>query len=151
MLIDLVGDWRVSLIRTTNRYILLSSLMDEKRSRNSRYTNWEGYKADLETILKKAPSRFHTLNNLEVAVQFTSDAIIVAFEANCPLKPKNTLTRISWSKKLPECKSERRKLFNRAKRTKASANWKSFRSSQNDNKAIVIAKRKKLKEILRRC
>jgi len=71
---------------------------------------------------------------------------IDVFETNCSLftHTKNILTRVSyWSKKL----SEQRKLFNGAKRTKASADWESFKSSQHDySKTIVIAKRKSWKK-----
>jgi len=76
-------------------YFALKHMVKEKC--NLRHTNWEGYK-DLETILKKASSKFHILDkkDLEAAAQYTSDAIIVAFEANCPLKPKNTSNRVLW-------------------------------------------------------
>jgi len=68
-------------------------VVEEKWGRNPN-TKWEGYRADLETILKKTPSRFHTLDNLKMA-QFTNDAAKVAFKANCPLKPKNISTRVT--------------------------------------------------------
>jgi len=48
------------------------------------------YRTDLESTLKKAPSNFHTIDDLELAAQFVSDAIKTAFEINCPVKPKYT-------------------------------------------------------------
>jgi len=53
------------------------------------------FRTDLEAILNKAPSRFYILDNLKVVAQFISDAIIIAFEANCSLKLKNTSIRVS--------------------------------------------------------
>jgi len=58
----------------------------------------------------KPSSRFHTLDNLGVAAQFINDAIIVTFEVNCPLKSKNTSTRISC-KEFSERRSDMKKLF----------------------------------------
>jgi len=73
---SLVGDWRVSeeLSSMDHKQIHFAlKHVKDKWGHNSRYMNWEGYRADLEIILKKAPSRFHTLDNLEMAAQFTSD------------------------------------------------------------------------------
>jgi len=55
-----------------------------------------GYTVDFEAILNKVLSGFYTLDNLKVAAQFISDAIIAAYEANCSLKPKNISIRVSW-------------------------------------------------------
>jgi len=42
---------------------------------------------DLEAILNKVLSRFYILDNLKVAVQFISDAIIAVYEAEEHLNP----------------------------------------------------------------
>ncbi|XP_032685834.1 uncharacterized protein LOC116850996 [Odontomachus brunneus] len=67
-----------------------------KWGRNPRSTNWTSYRKDLGTILKKAPSRFNTKQDLEAASQFVSDAILEAYEANCPLKRKQVSTKVPW-------------------------------------------------------
>jgi len=67
-----VDDWKVSgnpLVRISNRYILPSSIWWKKNGIVTPNTQTRGegdYRADLEAILKKAPSRFHTLDNLEM-------------------------------------------------------------------------------------
>jgi len=83
----LKGFWSILWFRAQTN-ILCPQHVVEEWDCNPRYTNWKDYGADLEVVLKKAASRFHILDNLEVTAQFTSDAIIVAFKANCPLKPK---------------------------------------------------------------
>jgi len=49
-------------------HFVLKHVVKEKWSYNPlllRYINWKDYRrANLEVILKKAPSRFHTLDNL---------------------------------------------------------------------------------------
>ncbi|XP_018405655.1 PREDICTED: uncharacterized protein LOC108782006 [Cyphomyrmex costatus] len=70
---DLVRNWRVSgepsgsdhrQIRYNLRY-----MVNKEWGRNPRTTNWEGYRMDLEAILKKAPNRFHSEENLEYAAK----------------------------------------------------------------------------------
>lgn len=59
-----------------------------------RTTSWESYKMDLEAILKSAPIRFHSKENLKLAAQYVSDAIKEAYESNCPEKSKHPPTKI---------------------------------------------------------
>jgi len=46
-----------------------------------RTTSWESYKMNLEAILKSAPIRFHSKENLKLAAQYVSDAIKEAYES----------------------------------------------------------------------
>jgi len=88
-LTDLVGNWRRVSERTLSGsdhrqiHFVLKHMEEVKWHHNPRCTNWMGYRENLKAILNK--SRFHTLDNLEMT-QFINDAIIVAFEVNCPLK-----------------------------------------------------------------
>ena len=68
---ELVRDWRVldepsgsdhSRIQFSLRHIV-----KEKWIRNPRKTDWEGYRKDLKAMLTKAPTRFHTYDNLDTA------------------------------------------------------------------------------------
>jgi len=96
---DLVRDWRVSneLSGSDHRQAFFSLVHEEeiRWGRNPKHTNWMSYRTDLESILKKAPSSFHTIENLEMAAQFVSDAIKTAYESNCTEKPKYTPSKIS--------------------------------------------------------
>ena len=42
---------------------------------NPKTINWKGYRTDLEAILKNAPTRFHSRENLEFAAQYINNAI----------------------------------------------------------------------------
>jgi hypothetical protein len=76
-----------------------------------------GHKDDLESQLKKAPNRFYSKEDLEMASQFVSDAIKDSFEMNCPVRLKNPLAHVPWwNKELAKLKVEVRRLFNRARR-----------------------------------
>jgi len=144
----LVRDWRVSSEPSGSDHRQVHFNLEHTEEaiwgRNPRHTNWMSYRSDLEAILKKAPSRFHTAENLEVAAKYVTDAIRTAFEANCPMKLKNTSAKVSWwSRELSERRLEVRRLFNRAKKTRATTDWDAFRSSQREyTKAINSAKRK---------
>lgn len=60
-------------------------------------TNLRGYRADLKNILKKPqPNLFYIIENLEVTMQFVSDAIIDSYETNCPSRPKNASIKVPW-------------------------------------------------------
>jgi hypothetical protein len=78
------------------RYTLNQIQIEKKWGRNPRLINWTGYKADLESQLKKAPKRFYFKEDLEMVSQFISDAMKDCFEINCPVKLNNSLTRVPW-------------------------------------------------------
>jgi hypothetical protein len=120
-LAGLVRDWRVASEPSGSdhrhiRYTLDQIQTEKKWGRNPRQTNWVGYIADLESQLKKAPTRFYSKEDLEMASQLVSDAIKDSFEMNCPVKLKNTSTRVPWwNKELAKLRVEVRRLFNRAR------------------------------------
>ncbi|XP_024874752.1 uncharacterized protein LOC112456449, partial [Temnothorax curvispinosus] len=99
--VDLVAGWRVSNEPSGSdhrqiRFDLVNLQKDEQWGRNSRKTNWEGFKTDLVSRLKNTPTRFHTKEDLEIAASFVSDAIRESFELNCPLRPRNASAGASW-------------------------------------------------------
>lgn len=95
----LVGDWSVSdePSESDHRQIRLTLRQQSTNSwrRNSRQTNWEGFRSDLSNRLTTVPTRFHTWDNLEIAAACLSNAITDAFEANCPLKLVRSKTKVS--------------------------------------------------------
>jgi hypothetical protein len=71
-LAGLARDWRVAsepsgLDHRQIRYTLDQIQTEKKWGRNPRQTNWAGYKADLESQLKKTPTRFYSKEDLEMA------------------------------------------------------------------------------------
>jgi len=91
-------DWRVSNepSGSDHRQVRFSLVYEEeiRWDRNPKHTNWMSYRADLESILKKTPSSFHTIENLEMVAQFVSDAIKTAYESNCTEKPKYSVQNL---------------------------------------------------------
>jgi hypothetical protein len=78
----------------------------------------------LESQLKKAPNRFYSKEDLEMASQFVSDIIKDSFEMNCPVKLKNTSTRVPWwNKELAKFRVEVRRLFNRTRNLGKEGDW----------------------------
>jgi hypothetical protein len=47
-------------------------------------------------MLIKAPTRYHTYENLDMAAQHLEDSIRNAFEANCPMILKRSTNKIPW-------------------------------------------------------
>jgi hypothetical protein len=78
------------------RYALGQIQIENKWDGNSTPTNWTGYRADLESQPKKAPNKFYSKENLEMASNFISDAIKVSFQKNCPIKLQNFLICVAW-------------------------------------------------------
>jgi hypothetical protein len=147
-LVGLVRDWKVfnESCGSDHRQIhfTLDQIQIEKKwGRNPGLTNWTGYKADLESQLKKAPNRFYSKEDLEMASQFVSDDIKDSFEMNCPVKLKNLSTHVPWwNKELTKLRVEVRRLFNRARNSSKEGNWERFRKAQLAyKKAAVFAKR----------
>jgi hypothetical protein len=70
--VGLVRDWRIASEPSGSdhrqiRFTLDQIQIEKKWDRNPRQTNWAGYKADLESQLKKAPNRFYSKEDLEIA------------------------------------------------------------------------------------
>ncbi|KMQ83050.1 reverse transcriptase [Lasius niger] len=99
--VDLVKGWRVSSEPSGSdhsqiRFALGHIQKEEKWGRNPRKINWENFRTDLKRHLKNALTRFHTKDDLEVAVDFMCDAIRNSYEMNCPLELKNASVKVSW-------------------------------------------------------
>jgi hypothetical protein len=146
-LVGLVRDWRVSSEPSGSdhrqiRFTLDQIQIEKKWGRNPRQTNWTGYKADFESQLKKAPNRFYSKKDLEMASQFVSDAIKDSFEMNCPVKLKNTSTPVPWwNKEMAKLRVEVRRLFKMARNLGKEGDWERFRETQRAyKKAVVVAK-----------
>jgi hypothetical protein len=137
-----VRDWKVSSEPFVSdhrqiHYALDQIQIEKKWNCNPRYTNWMGYRADLDSQLKKASNRFYSKEDLEMVSQFISDAIKDSFVMNCSIKLKNSLTHVFWwNKELSKFRVLVRKLFNQARNTSKVGDWKhAYR------KAIVVIKR----------
>jgi hypothetical protein len=77
---------------------------------------------------------------LDTAARHFQDAIVSAFNDNCPLTARGTIRKIPWwNRELAERRKKVRKLFNAAKK---SGNWTDYKRSLTDyNKTLRQAKR----------
>ena len=56
-------------------YALDQIQIEKKWGHNPRLTNWRGYSDDLECQMKKAPNRYYSKEDLEMASQFISNSV----------------------------------------------------------------------------
>jgi hypothetical protein len=84
--------------------------------------------------------KINNFTNLEIAAKQFQDAIVFAYNENCPLTVRRNNRNTSWSNQdLVEKRRKVRKLFNAVKK---SGNWTDYeRTSTNYNKALRQAKR----------
>ena len=108
--------------------------------RNPRKTNWEGYKADLARGLAGVAVTVKSNKDVELAAEQIQNAIISAYENNCPLVTRKSTRNVPWwNKDLDTMRRQVRKKFNNAK---TSANWDDYRTSLTEyNRALRKAKR----------
>ncbi|KAJ8911236.1 hypothetical protein NQ315_012223 [Exocentrus adspersus] len=112
----------------------------QKTYRNPRKTNWEVYKTDLDTGLKATIRTIRSSIELEMLAGQVQDAIISAFNDNCPLVSKSSNKDIPWcNKDLANLRKQARIAFNKAKRTGL---WEEYKQTLTTyNKALRLAKR----------
>jgi len=68
---------------------------------------------------------------LGLAVHWIQQALITAYEDNCPLRPaKNWRKSLKWTSELKSLRREIRRLFNRCRADKKSNSWKLYREAQ---------------------
>ncbi|KAJ8980266.1 hypothetical protein NQ317_018432 [Molorchus minor] len=136
-----ITSWEVSLEASLSdhRHILfdLDELfqVNETGYRNSKATRWDLYAEELEGRLVGLPSRYESEADVEMMLNRLNNAIIVSYEASCPIKPRTSSGKTPWWN--PHVKSHRKtvkKLFNKAKRTKILNHWEDFKSAQREYK-----------------
>lgn len=139
-----VGNWRVTDepscsdhrhirfdLDTGNRHIV--------EYRNVRGTDWNGYKTSIQANLLSCSKTISNHDQLEFAADQLSDAIILAYHENCPLRAKKDSRDTPWwNNNLNKMRAEVRRLYNRAK---YSGGWEQYREALTTyNKAIRKAK-----------
>lgn len=140
-----IKNWRVTgeTSLSDHRHIQFQVDLSNPRPkpyRDPKKTNWDSYRVDLETRLKGYSCRPKTAEELEVAVDWIQQSILLAYHKNCPLKERRSPRQVAWwNKELDVLKGNTRKLFNRAK---TYGEWDKYRESLTVySKAIRLAKR----------
>jgi hypothetical protein len=82
--------------------------------RNPRGTNWGSFKEDLRDRLERGPE-MHIKNEagLGLAIHWVQQALVLAYENNCPLRPvKIGRQSLKWTTELESLRRGVRRLFN---------------------------------------
>jgi len=100
--------------------------------RNPRGTNWGFFQEDLRDKLERGPEMsMEDKGRLGLAVHWIQQALITAYEDNCPLRPvKKGRKSLKWTSELESLRKEVRRLFNRCRANNKSSSWELHREAQ---------------------
>jgi len=142
---NLMKDWHVTeeVSCSDHRYIRFTVMgIDHSvlTYRNPRRTDWESFRTDLSGCLSGMTDKINNFTDLEIAANQLQDAIVFAYNENCPLTVRRNNRNTSWwNQDLTVKRRKVRRLFNVAKK---SGNWTDYRRTLTDyNKALRQAKR----------
>jgi len=142
---NFIKDWHVTeeVSHSDHRYIRFTVTgMDRSVEvyRNPRRTDWEPFRNDLSGCLCDMIDKIPNFTDLETAAKQFQDAIVSAYNENCPLTVRRNNRKISWwNQGLAERRKKVRSLFNAAKK---SGNWTDYKRTLTEyNKALRQAKR----------
>ena len=100
--------------------------------RNTRGTDWGSFQEDLRDKLERG----HEMSmkdeaGLGLAVHWIQQALITAYEDNCPLRPaKKGRKYLKWTSELESLRREVRRLFNRCRANNKPSSWELYREAQ---------------------
>jgi hypothetical protein len=140
-LLESITGWEVSLepSLSDHRHILftLRGSVPVSLIRNPRGTNWGSFRADLREKLERGPEMsMRDEAGLGLAVHWIQQALISAYEGNCPLRPaRKGKKSLRWAPK--SLRREVRRLFNRCRADNNSHSWELYREAQWKNRKEV--------------
>ena len=71
--------------------------------RNPHRTDWESFRTDLSGCLHAMPDKINNFTDLEIAAKQFQEAIVFAYNENCPLTMrKNNRNKSWWNQDLAE-------------------------------------------------
>uniref|UniRef100_A0A1B6E7F2 Uncharacterized protein n=1 Tax=Clastoptera arizonana TaxID=38151 RepID=A0A1B6E7F2_9HEMI len=116
--------------------------------RRPKDTNWDGYRDELADRLAHLKGKYGTGQGLEWTTQQIHEAMVGAYENNCPIKPCRRPDGVSWwSEKLEALRVCARRAFNRAKKRKSPEGWGAYKTAlQNFKREVTSAKRERWRE-----
>jgi hypothetical protein len=93
--------------------------------RNPRRTDWGSFKTDLSGCFGNMADKVSNFMDLVTAERQFKDAIVYAYNENCPLTTKRNNMNISWwNQDLAEKRRKVRRLFNAAKKSGKLTDYK---------------------------
>jgi len=142
---NLMKDWHVTeeVSCSDHRYIRFTVMgIDHSvlTYRNPCRTDWESFRTDLSGCLSGMTDKINNFTELEIASNQLQDAIVFAYNENCPLTVRRNDRNTSWwNQDLTVKRRKVRRLFIVAKK---SGNWTDYKRTLTDyNKALRQAKR----------
>ena len=148
-LLGSIIDWYVSLepYLSDHRHILFtvrgSTLV--RLIRNPRSTNWVSFKGDLRDRLERSPRLdMKDEAGMGLAIDWIQQALVSAYEDNCPLKPVMTGRQsLRWTTELVTLRRGIRRLFNKCRSNKDPHSWALYREAQQNYRKEVRKASKK--------
>jgi len=100
--------------------------------RNPRGTDWGSFQEDLRDKLERGPEMsMEDEAGLGLAVYWIQQALITAYEDNCPLRPaKKERKSLKWTSELESIQREVRRLSNTCRANNKSSSWELYREAQ---------------------
>jgi len=100
--------------------------------RNPRGTNWGSFRGDLKDRLDRGPEmNMKNEAGLGLAIHWVQQALISAYENNCPLRPvKIGRQSLTWTLEFESLRRGVRQLFNKCRSDKNPHSWKLYREAQ---------------------
>ena len=97
-----------------------------------RGTNWGSFRGSLGEKLERGPEmNMRDEAGLGLAICWMQQALISAFEDNCPLRPiRKGKKSLRWTQELELLRKEVRRLFNRCRANNDSHSWELYREAQ---------------------
>ena len=142
---NLMKDWHVTeeVSCSDHRYIRFTVMgIDHSvlTYRNPCRTDWESFRTDLSGCLSGMTDKINNFTELEIASNQLQDAIVFAYNENCPLTVRRNDRNTSWwNQDLTVKRRKVRRLFIVAKK---SGNWTDYKRTLTDyNKAFRQAKK----------
>jgi len=107
--------------------------------RNPRGTNWGSFREDLRDRLERGPEMdMKSEAGLGLVIHWVQQALILAYEDNCPLSPVKTGRQsLKWMTELEFVRRGMRQLFNKCQSDKNPNSWDLYRAAQQNYRKEV--------------
>lgn len=141
---DRIDDWKVLEEHSFSDHRYLEFSLRERGpvevvSRNLKRTNWVKYRETFSGLLDKKPlSEPHSLAEIDCLVDHITNVCNRSLDAACPsAKPRGKKKPPWWSNELQSSRDSCRKLFNKAKSSRADEDWSAYRLQLKSYKKMI--------------
>jgi hypothetical protein len=115
----------------TDTFCSLYGAVPALLTRNPKGTNWGSFREDLRERLERPEMRMKNEAGLELPDRWIQQALIQAYEGNCPQRPvRNGKKSLKWTVELQRLRREVRWLFNKCRANNDTHSWEHYREGQ---------------------